>query len=146
MADQPPAVPPPASPTPVDPREAVKLPAMMLMVAAGIGAAWCILMLLLNILGAGLSAMADEGHGKVLNMLSGGLGIVINLVGLALAGFIVYGAVQMKNLQNHTMALMASIISLVPCLSPCCVVGLPVGIWALVVLSKPEVKAAFAKK
>jgi hypothetical protein len=27
--------------------------------------------------------------------------------------------------------------------SPCCFIGLPIGIWALIVLAKPEVKAAF---
>jgi hypothetical protein len=31
----------------------------------------------------------------------------------------------------------------VPCISPCCLVGLPIGIWALVVLNKPEVKSSF---
>jgi hypothetical protein len=28
-------------------------------------------------------------------------------------------------------------------LGPCCIVGIPFGIWAIVVLSKPEVKRAF---
>ena len=37
----------------------------------------------------------------------------------------------------------ASILAVVPCVSPCCLVGLPIGIWALVVLSKPEVKSQF---
>jgi hypothetical protein len=32
---------------------------------------------------------------------------------------------------------------MIPCISPCCLLGLPIGIWALVVLLKPEVKAAF---
>jgi hypothetical protein len=37
----------------------------------------------------------------------------------------------------------ASIIAMIPCVSPCCLLGLPIGIWALVVLMKPEVKSAF---
>jgi hypothetical protein len=37
----------------------------------------------------------------------------------------------------------ASVIAMIPCISPCCIVGLPIGIWAMVVLSKPEVKSAF---
>ncbi|HEV8375365.1 MAG TPA: hypothetical protein VGR38_03920 [Candidatus Polarisedimenticolia bacterium] len=122
------------------------MPAILLMVAAGIGAAFCLLMLGLNVLGTGLSAVAGQGDERTFNMLSGGIGIFFNLVGLAVAGFIVYGAMQMKALKNHTMAMIAAIISVIPCISPCCVVGLPVGIWALVVLAKPEVKAAFAKK
>jgi hypothetical protein len=31
---------------------------------------------------------------------------------------------------------------MLPC-SICCLVGLPIGIWAVVVLSKPEVKGTF---
>jgi hypothetical protein len=37
----------------------------------------------------------------------------------------------------------AAILAMIPCLSSCCIVGLPLGIWALVVLSKPEVKSEF---
>ncbi len=33
--------------------------------------------------------------------------------------------------------------AMIPCVSPCCLLGLPLGIWALIVLVKPEVKAAF---
>lgn len=37
----------------------------------------------------------------------------------------------------------AAILAMIPCVSPCCLLGLPLGIWALIVLLKPEVKAAF---
>ena len=33
-------------------------------------------------------------------------------------------------------------IRMLPC-TCCCIAGLPVGIWALVILLKPEVKSAF---
>jgi hypothetical protein len=32
---------------------------------------------------------------------------------------------------------------MIPCLSPCCCLGLPIGIWALVVLLDNNVKASF---
>jgi hypothetical protein len=35
------------------------------------------------------------------------------------------------------------VVAMVPCLSPCCILGLPLGIWALIVLMKPEVKSSF---
>ena len=61
-----------------------------------------------------------------------------------LAGvFILYGGLQMKKMQNYSLAMGASIVAMIPCISPCCLVGLPIGIWALVVLNKPEVKSAF---
>ena len=50
----------------------------------------------------------------------------------------------MQKLQNYQFALTASIVAMVPCISPCCVFGLPFGIWALVVLNKPEVKSQFS--
>ena len=34
---------------------------------------------------------------------------------------------------------------MVPCISPCCLLGLPFGIWALSVLNKPHVQAAFKR-
>ena len=108
---------------------------------------FCILAIILNILGTGLGAMVSEsGEEQAFNLLSGGFGVFINVVGLAVAGFIVYGAQQMKDLKNHGLAMMAAVASVIPCVSPCCLIGLPVGIWAIVVLSKAEVKAAFAKK
>jgi hypothetical protein len=49
----------------------------------------------------------------------------------------------MQQLTSHGLAMAAAIIAMIPCFSPCCVLGLPFGIWALVVLSKPEVKSQF---
>jgi hypothetical protein len=141
------AVPPPG-PAPVDPRQAVKQPALFLMIAGGINAACCVVMLLLNILGAGLGALAsgaDAGE-QGLNLLSGGMGILAAVIGLGISGLIIYGAMQMKELKNHTLALVAAISAIIPCVSPCCLVGVPAGIYAVVILIKPEVKAAFAKK
>jgi len=56
---------------------------------------------------------------------------------------ITYGGIKMKNLQNYSLAMSSSIIAMIPCLSPCCCLGLPIGIWGLVVLSDANVKAAF---
>jgi prolipoprotein diacylglyceryltransferase len=78
-----------------------------------------------------------------MNMFSGGIGIVGSLIGIAMAGFIIYGAMLMQKLQKYNMAMAASVIAMIPCISPCCLIGLPIGIWAIVVLVKPEVKAAF---
>jgi hypothetical protein len=50
----------------------------------------------------------------------------------------------MLHLKNYGLCVAAAIIALVPCTSPCCCLGLPIGIWALVVLTKAEVKTAFS--
>ena len=122
--------------------DAVKGPAMGLMVIAGVGAAFQLLGLVMNVLGVGMGAMAGGNEGMA-NMFSGGLGIVLSIVGILVAGFIIHGAMQMQKLQKYNLAMAAAVVAMVPCVSPCCILGLPVGIWALVVLMKPEVKAAF---
>jgi len=57
------------------------------------------------------------------------------------AVFIVRGALKMLNAEDHAACKRAALCSLVPQLL--WIIGLPVGIWALVLLNKPEVKAAF---
>jgi len=72
-----------------------------------------------------------------------GIAVVFGVISSALAIVIIVGAVKMKNLESYGMGMAASIIAMIPCISPCCLLGLPFGIWALVVLSDASVKAAF---
>jgi hypothetical protein len=50
---------------------------------------------------------------------------------------------RMANLQAYSLVVLSCFILMVPILSPCWLIGIPVGIWALVVLNKDDVKAAF---
>ncbi len=79
----------------------------------------------------------------MLNALNGPLGLVSDMFSLTMGVLITLGAMKMKNLQNYTFAYTISILAMIPCLSPCCLLGLPFGIWALVVLNKPEIKSQF---
>jgi hypothetical protein len=63
------------------------------------------------------------------------------LIGMGL--LITIGAIQMLRRRAWGMALTGSIVALLPC-SPCCILALPLGIWSLVVLNRPEVKAMFS--
>jgi hypothetical protein len=56
---------------------------------------------------------------------------------------VLYGAFCLHRMTSHSAAMTAAIISCIPICSPCLVLGIPFGIWALVVLNKPEVKKAF---
>jgi hypothetical protein len=76
-------------------------------------------------------------------MMEGGVGIAGAVIGIIVAVVILIGATKMKKLENYAFAMAAAIIAMVPCISPCCLLGLPFGIWALVVLSDGRVKAAF---
>ena len=67
---------------------------------------------------------------------------VISLGIAAVNGFVLLGAINLLRLRNYGVAMVASIVAMLPC-GCCCVLGLPAGIWALVTLNKPEVKSQF---
>jgi hypothetical protein len=56
----------------------------------------------------------------------------------------IFGAVQMMGLKGRGLAYTSAILSMIPCISGCCLLGLPFGIWAIVTLGNPEVKRGFA--
>ena len=129
----------------------VQGPATGLIVTAVLGMVGCIFGAVMNLVNMGAPApdlppdappqMAQMF--KMISTMSGPLGVVQSIVGIGLAVVILLGALKLKNLQSYGFAMTAAIIALVPCISPCCLVGLPVGIWALVVMNDASVKAAF---
>jgi hypothetical protein len=58
--------------------------------------------------------------------------------------FIVYGAWCMRRGKRYRVALAAAIMSSIPLLSPCIWMGIPFGAWALLVLRRADVRAAFS--
>lgn len=64
------------------------------------------------------------------------------IVGVAIAVTILVGAARMKKLENYSLAVAASVLAAIPCFG-CCILGVPLGIWSLVVLSDPAVRASF---
>ena len=77
------------------------------------------------------------------NVFSGTVGLISNIVALGVSVLILIGALKMKKLESYGLAMTASILAMLPFVSPCCILGLPFGIWAIVALGKPEVKSAF---
>jgi hypothetical protein len=71
------------------------------------------------------------------------MGVVSDFISAAVGVLILVGASKMQSLQNYSLAVTASVLAMLPCISPCCLLGLPFGIWALVVLNRPEVKSQF---
>lgn len=57
---------------------------------------------------------------------------------------IIVGAVFMLRFDSWAMGLVASILAMVNLGSCCCILGLPVGIWSLVILLQNDVKQAFS--
>jgi hypothetical protein len=73
----------------------------------------------------------------------GAIGLVLNVIAIVVAAVIIMGGLKMKNLQSRGMAMTASILAMIPCLSACCLLGLPIGIWSIVTLNDPNVRSAF---
>ena len=57
--------------------------------------------------------------------------------------YIAYGAWCMRRTVNYRVALLAAIMACIPVVSPWIFLGIPFGIWALVVLCRRDVRAAF---
>ena len=124
-------------------RSKVHGPALGLKITAGVGAAAQLASIAMTVLGIGMGA-AQGGEDGLSSVMGGGIGIVFALIGIAVAVFLWITAGKMENLQSYNLCLVGSIVAMVPCISPCCFIGLPIGIWAVIVLAKPEVKSAFA--
>ena len=58
-------------------------------------------------------------------------------------GFSIWAGWQMLKLRQYQACFLASILASIPGLSPCLCVGIPFGIWAIIALSRGEVKTAF---
>lgn len=71
------------------------------------------------------------------------MGLGVSTVLFIAAVLMLFGMFRMLQVRGFGLAMTGAIISMVPCMSPCCVIGIPFGIWALIVLLKPEVKYAF---
>lgn len=126
----------------------VKAPAIALIVVASLGAAYYGISGLFVLFTGGMMFQQEMPPNippqlqAFIQGMQGPMAGFINLVIAALNGFVLFGAIKMLRLQNRGMAVAASIVALLPC-QCCCVFGLPFGIWALVVLNKPEVKSRF---
>lgn len=126
----------------------VKGPAIGLKVTAITGLVLVVLGLVINVLTLagvqiGMQQFGDPQMQRLFSSLGGGLGIVQDIIGAVVGVIVLLGAGKMQKLQNYQFAMTASIVAMIPCISPCCIFGLPFGIWALVVLNKPEVKSQF---
>lgn len=71
-----------------------------------------------------------------LHMAYGPFGIVNSIFNLLMSLLIYIGAARMQSLRSYEFAFTAAILAMIPCVTPCCLLGLPFGIWAIVALSK----------
>lgn len=128
---------------------AVAGPAISLIVLGGFDIFLVLLDMVLSLTGfnfvpGGAKRGAGPGAGPNFDFGSQPVWVVVpgHILGLCLAALILTGGLKMRQLQSYGLAITASILAILPC-GNCCCIGLPLGIWALVVLNRPEVKDAF---
>lgn len=129
--------------------QAVKGPAIALIITAALGAALSFLGVVSDFIGGAMAHHAmppnlpPQWQSFYQNM-QGPVGGVVNLFFLAMNCIVLFGAIKMMRLQSRVFATVACIIAMLPVtVSCCCVLGLPFGIWGLVAMNKPEVKSQF---
>jgi serine/threonine protein kinase len=68
--------------------------------------------------------------------------LLFSLLNLPIGVLVILGSRKMMSLELFGMALLGCIVAMLPC-SPIAVLGIPIGIWALMILLQPRVRAAF---
>lgn len=115
-------------------RAKLQFPAIGMLVVAALGITMQLLSVLMVLLAG---ARAPRGQQFVPNLIGPGLWLAVGFV-------IVLGAVKMQRLESYSLAITAGVLSVIPC-TPCCALTIPFGIWSLVVLLDPQVRAAFSQ-
>ena len=67
----------------------------------------------------------------------------LSLLVTCIGAVIVYGVMRMKELDNYKLAVLGCVLAVLP-VTPGCLLGVPFGIWALITLTRRDVKKAFA--
>ena len=124
-------------------RHRVWIPAVGLLVAGGINclaAVGLVIPAIFSLLARGFSGQLVR-----FDFLPGAAQGVIVVATVAYAVFVVLGGWNLMQLRSRRLALWGSVLALFP-FSAGSVVGLPMGIWALIVMRSEQVKSAFGQQ
>jgi predicted Ser/Thr protein kinase len=122
-------------------RRRVWIPAVGLLIAGGIdclSSAGAVVGTIIMLFQKGFS-------GRLIGFLPGSAQLVIVVAMAANAVIVFSGAWHLMRLRSYRLAMAGSLLAMLP-FSPGAVIGLPMGIWALVVMTRKQVKAAFSHK
>lgn len=125
--------------------DAVKGPAIALMILGTIGLVCDGSALGFNLLGSAIGNQVEDKNLQLfLSLFRGTFGMIHSAAGVFIGLSMLLSGIKMRKLKGYKNAMTASILAMIPIVSPCCIVGLPIGIWSIIVLSKPEVKDGFS--
>jgi hypothetical protein len=66
------------------------------------------------------------------------------LANLTFAGMQIVAGWRLRVVRSRTLAMVLAGVGMLPCFAPCCVTGLPLGIWTILVLRDPRAPRVFA--
>ena len=123
-------------------------PAIGLIVTGALNVVAGLFRIVISLTGFGLAAFGGAGAGndemsKLIMSVAGTTGVVLGALCVICGGVTLFSGLKLRKLQSHGLCVTGCILAMIPCTSPCCLVGLPIGIWALVMMSKPEVRSQF---
>jgi hypothetical protein len=121
-------------------------PAIGLIITGALNIVLALVRGVMILVGAGMGVFQGTGNADAEKMLAGFMGtfgIASCVIGVLGGIFILLGGIKMRQLESYGLCMAASIVAMIPCLSVCCPLGLAIGIWSLVILSKAEVKSVF---
>ncbi len=73
-----------------------------------------------------------------------GMALILRLAVLLLNVVVIVGAIMMMLGRMYWLAMTASILAMLDFQGCCCLLGIPFGIWSIVVMSRSDVKSAFS--
>jgi hypothetical protein len=127
----------------------LKFPAIGLIVAGCANAVFAALLLLsglLRIVGDSSSVTIDSDAQRAGYIAGTVVGYGAGLVSLLLSPVVIAGGVAMFRGRNVGLVRSAAWLSLIPLTSCCCVLGIPIGIWVLQILKRPDVVEHFQRQ
>lgn len=127
---------------PAEVERKVKGPAIGLIVTGALGGLAALADIVVHLVFPEYASQSMEGMDPRVARYAEAGGYVYMLVWLASCVFIVLGGLQMLRLKSWLFALLTCIAAIVPCFG-CCCIGVPFGIWGLIVLQDEKVKEAF---
>lgn len=126
----------------------VKAPAICLLITGILGALGDLMNLVGGIIAQGNPPQGHPGESDFERGMregsSGPLGLVFAVLFLIAAIVVISGAIAMLRGKSYGLAVTGSVVAMLHLGCLCCLLGIPFGIWSLVVLMKPEVKEAFS--
>lgn len=135
-----------ANPAAAAAEQKVAAPGMVLALTGLVMAAFGVLTMLNGLFGFADGVMASYTPDQEMDAaLSGTTGALVGAMNFAASMVVAAAGWKMRHLESYTLCMIGAVMAVVPCFTGCgcCLLSVPVGIWCLMVLNDPGVKAEF---